>query len=294
MIGVTLLASETVTQFTAPAASCAAPDAAGFGTEAAGPLLFFLVGLLGGAHCLGMCGPLVTTYADRLRETEAVSSAKAGRSSRRDTLTLRAVRQHALWNLGRTVSYALLGGLFGLVGAGLFLSPRVAAGMLGEIHAVSGLLVGVVIIAAGVTFLLGQGTLGASLGARLARGPLGRLQRWLGARVDAWVGDVRIVGLGGAHGLLPCPLLYPAFLYALVQGSPVGGMVSLAALGLGTIPALFLYATVFQSVSLETRMRLHRLLGVAFILLGYIPLQHGLAAIGIPLPHPPIPYYQPL
>ena len=287
MTDVVQLSAETATRFPAPATTCAPPDATGFGAEAAGPVLFFLIGVLGSAHCLGMCGPLVTTYADRFRDT-------ATASRRRDTLTPRAVRQHTLWNLGRTVSYGLLGGLFGLIGAGLFLSPRVAAGVLGEIHAVSGLLVGVVIIAAGLTYLLGRGTLGASLGATLTRGPFGRVQRWLVTRVDAWVGDVRIVGLGGVHGLFPCPLLYPAFLYVLVQGSPVGGLLSLAALGLGTIPALFLYATVFQSVSLETRLRLHRLLGVAFILLGYIPLQHGLAAIGIALPHPPIPYYQPL
>gem|GEM_PF-6123565 len=30
--------------------------------------VFLLIGLFGGAHCLGMCGPLVTTYADRMRE----------------------------------------------------------------------------------------------------------------------------------------------------------------------------------------------------------------------------------
>ena len=29
--------------------------------------LFVLIGLLGGAHCIGMCGPLVTLYASRMR-----------------------------------------------------------------------------------------------------------------------------------------------------------------------------------------------------------------------------------
>jgi hypothetical protein len=60
------------------------------------------------------------------------------------------------------------------------------------------------------------------------------------------------------------------------------------------VPALFLFGTVFGSVSVDTRMRLHRALGVAFVALGYIPLQHGLATLGVPLPHPPIPYYSPL
>ncbi|TKX52501.1 sulfite exporter TauE/SafE family protein, partial [Halorubrum sp. SS7] len=29
-------------------------------------LLFLAIGLLGGAHCIGMCGPLVTVYASRM------------------------------------------------------------------------------------------------------------------------------------------------------------------------------------------------------------------------------------
>jgi len=34
-------------------------------------LLFLVIGLLGGAHCIGMCGPLVTVYAGRMREGRA-------------------------------------------------------------------------------------------------------------------------------------------------------------------------------------------------------------------------------
>jgi len=120
------------------------------------------------------------------------------------------------------------------------------------------------------------------------------VQRRLTARVDAYVGGPRIVALGALHGLLPCPLLYPAFLYAFAQASPVGGAAALAVLGSGTIPSLFVYGTLFSSLSTRSRLRLHRVLGVAFILLGYIPLQHALMLLGIHLPHPPIPYYQPL
>ena len=254
------------------------------GTEVIGPAVFFLIGLLGGAHCLGMCGPLVTTYADRLREDGA----------RRDLVTTRMVRQHALFNLGRAASYAVLGGLFGLLGTLVFVTPQQLTAVVVEVHAWTGLLVGTLIVAMGLHYLAGRGVLGGSVGIPIVGSALGGVQRWLLARVDTWVGDARIAGLGAAHGALPCPLLYPAFLYAFVQGSPVGGVVSLAALGLGTIPSLFLYGTFFGSLSVEMRVRLHRVLGVAFIALGYISIQHGLMAIGIHLPHPPIPYYDPL
>jgi sulfite exporter TauE/SafE len=112
-------------------------------------------------------------------------------------------------------------------------------------------------------------------------------------RVDSWVDDYRIAGLGAIHGFLPCPLLYPVYLYAFVQGSAVGGALALAALGLGTIPAVFLTGTVSSAVDLGGRSHLHRVLGVVFVTLGYIPLQHGLAALGIVLPAIPLPHIQP-
>ncbi|QAU14135.1 sulfite exporter TauE/SafE family protein [Halorubrum sp. BOL3-1] len=259
--------------------------------------VFLLVGLLGGAHCLGMCGPLVSTYADRMRSDAGSGRSDGGRKGTAragggDDLTVRQVRQHALFNLGRTASYTAIGGLFGLAGSLAFVTGRTVTTVADEVHALTGLVVGAVVIAIGVRY---------ALRLELQRIPVpgletasGVVTRRIVPRVDAWVGDWRIVGLGAAHGLLPCPLLYPAFLYAFVQGSALGGATALAALGLGTVPAMFLFGTVFGSVSVDTRMRLHRVLGVVFVVLGYIPLQHGLATLGIPLPHPPIPYYSPL
>jgi sulfite exporter TauE/SafE len=251
-----------------------------YSSEPIGLTVFFLVGLLGGAHCLGMCGPLVTTYADRIRS-----------DSPREELTLYHVRQHGLFNLGRATSYAVLGGLFGLAGSLVFVSGRQVTAVASDVHAVTGLVVGSAIVAIGARYLAGRHA------HEIPVPGAARLSRWINARlvprIDSWVGDARIAGLGAAHGLLPCPLLYPAFLYAFVQGDPFGGMAILAALGVGTIPAVFLTGTVFQSMGRDTRVRLHRVLGLAFIVLGYIPLQHGLLEFGVSLPHPPIPYYQP-
>ncbi|MFO7834493.1 MAG: sulfite exporter TauE/SafE family protein [Halohasta sp.] len=254
--------------------------------------VFFLIGLFGGAHCLGMCGPLVTTYADRM------DGGSKGRSTRGDggqsnRLSVRMVRQHGLFNLGRTLSYTLIGGLFGLAGSLVAVSVGQVSTLLRELNIVVGFTVGLLIMAAGVNYLL-RGQVLSLPGERLF-GPITRaIQRRLTARIDASVDGPGILGLGALHGLLPCPLLYPAFLYAFVQASPAGGAVSLAVLGLGTIPALFIYGTLFQSLSTGTRVRLHRVLGIAFIILGYIPLQHALMLMGLDLPHPPIPFYQPL
>lgn len=261
-------------------ASCE-PAGSLYSSEPLGLGVFFLIGLLGGAHCLGMCGPLVTMYSDSIRTDGG-----------RDHLTLYHVRQHGLFNLGRTASYAVIGGLFGLAGSVVFVNARQVTAVAGDIHAISGLAVGTFIVAVGLRYAAGRHAHEITLPG--TRHVSEALTTHLMPRIDRWAGDSRIAGLGAAHGLLPCPLLYPAFLYAFVQGSPAGGIAALAALGLGTIPAVFLTATVVQSIGPSTRVRIHRVLGVAFVVLGYIPLQHGLAAFGVPLPHPPIPYYQPI
>ncbi|SDR25925.1 sulfite exporter TauE/SafE family protein [Natronobacterium texcoconense] len=248
--------------------------------------VFLLVGLLAGAHCLGMCGPLVTTYADRM--------SKGAESKRRgeNRLSLFEVRQHGLFNLGRAASYAAIGGLFGLLGGLAFTSVDVVSSSGNAVRGAMGILVGIAIIASGLYYLRGQAGLPHGLPV------VGPLFRWLSgllaSRVDRLAGSPGIVGLGAVHGLLPCPIIYPAYMYAFALGDPIRGALSLGILGLGTIPTLFLYGTLLNSIETSTRVRLHRALGLGFILLGYIPLQHGLMLYGIPLPHPPLPFYQPL
>jgi len=244
--------------------------------------VFFAVGLFGGAHCLGMCGPLVTTYADRLQRSSA--------GGREGVLTFYEVRQHGLFNLGRTLSYATIGGVLGLVGGILFDASALVAGIGTAVRGVTGVVVGVAILAVGLQYVLGrQG--GHSV---LGGGMLSRVYGRLTAHIDDRVTGPGIVGLGLVHGLLPCPILYPAFLYAFAGGDPIRGALALGVLGLGTFPTLFLYGTIIQSVSATHRERLHRVLGVAFLVMGWMPLAHALGLFGVAVPHVEVPFYQPL
>lgn len=245
--------------------------------------VFFLIGLLGGAHCLGMCGPLVTMYADRMQADEGTAGRRA------DRLTLYEVRQHALFNLGRTVSYAIIGAVFGLAG-GLLFDASALTQFEQPIRFVTGLVVAAVILLAGVRYLLG------SFGGHsfLGSGAFGWLYARIEGYVDDWATGPGIFGFGLVHGVLPCPLLYPAFLYVFAQGSALGGAVALGLLGIGTFPTLFLYGTIIQSVDATHRARLHRVLGGAFLLMGWMLLSHSLGLVGIDLPHVEVPIYQPL
>jgi len=155
--GVDSLARQTLV----PATATCEPTGTIHSAEPLSLGVFLLVGLLGGAHCLGMCGPLVSTYADRMRSDAAADgnggnggperTARAGGS---DDLTVRQVRQHALFNLGRTASYAAIGGLFGLAGSLAFVTGRTVTTVADDVHALTGLVVGAVVIAIGVRYAL--------------------------------------------------------------------------------------------------------------------------------------------
>ncbi|AFK18659.1 sulfite exporter TauE/SafE family protein [Haloferax mediterranei ATCC 33500] len=258
---------------TPPVLEAATPEAAAF----------LVVGLLAGAHCLGMCGPLVSVYADRLSEQEGTQS-----------LTLRQVRQHALFNVGRALSYAVIGGLFALVGKVFFGAFDSVTAIGSGVRATTGLLVGTVIILTGIGYLVGQSAAMDRFTPAAVTSLFGRISGWATARVDRLVGGPRILGLGAIHGLLPCPIIYPAYLYAFATGAPVRAAALLGLLGLGTIPTLFLYGTLLGHVSARRRATIHRALGAAFLVLGYISLSHGLMLLGVEVPHIHIPFYQPL
>ena len=247
--------------------------------------VFLVVGVLAGAHCLGMCGPLVGLYADRM-------GGSAGRD--RDALSLFEVRQHALFNGGRVIGYAAVGALFGLLGGTLFASIDAVSTAGTGVRATTGVAVGLLVMAGGLAYVL-RGSAGTPhVSIPLVSGAFRRVSGLLTRHVDRLAGSPGIVALGTVHAALPCPIIYPAYLYAFAVGDPVRGGLSLAVLGVGTFPSLFVYGTALGSLSSASRARLHRVLGVAFFAMGYVLLSHGLTLFGLHVPHVNLPYYQPL
>ena len=242
--------------------------------ETTGLVAMAALGLVGSVHCLGMCGPLVSTYAERLDDGGPLSAHE--------------IRQQSLFNVGRATSYTLLGGLFGALG-GLVYDAAGLASLGAVVRGGTGVLVGLFILAVGAGYLTRGRAVDVTRSLPVVGGVFGRVSSALVARLDRLVDGPGMVGLGAMHGLLPCPLLYPAFLYAATTGSAVTGALSLAALGLGTVPLVFAFGTAFGTLSPGRRPTLHRLMGAAFLVLALVPLANGLAAFGIAIPRPPLP-----
>lgn len=242
-------------------------------------VLFFTIGLLGGVHCIGMCGPVVSMY-DGAR-TYSDGGTPTGR-----------FYYHGLFNLGRTVSYALLGGLFGALGNALYLTMDKLLTIANALRGTMGIVLGALIIYHGISTVAGRH------GSVLQKLPIpsiatDTLRDGVSSRIARAANGRDIVGLGLIHGLVPCPMLYAAFVYVFAVGSPIDGIAALTAFGLGTVPAVFLYGTTLGSVDPAQMSRLHRALGCAFVLLGYVLFAHGSMALGIRFPHPELPHYLP-
>ncbi|WP_114238858.1 sulfite exporter TauE/SafE family protein [Dyella sp. C9] len=169
-----------------------------------------LTGVLGGVHCTAMCGGIATGFS--------VWSPKAGWWP---ALQL---------NLGRVLGYTLAGALVGGIGDGvlrLFELTALAAAMR--------VTVGVILVIAALRLLDRGGRLGflARPGARLWRW-LAPWQRRLLPAHTPW----RRLAAGMLWGWMPCGLSTTVLAAAWLQASAVGGALTMAAFGLGTLPLM--------------------------------------------------------
>ena len=177
----------------------------------------FLVGLLGGVHCLTMCGGLV-------------SSLTLGLDPRRGRDPWRMLPLQVGYNLGRVAGYALAGALAGGLGAillqldSLQLAQRALYALAGVVMILLGLYLG-----GWGQHLAHVERLGLRLWRRLA--PLTR--RWLPVRRVQ-----QAVAIGLLWAWIPCGLVYSVLITAVSTGSPGHGAVLMLAFGAGTLPNL--------------------------------------------------------
>src|SRR6266536_115904 len=185
----------------------------------------FVLGLISSLHCVQMCGPIVLSYSIALEQP--------GVQRRTPALLF----GHLAYNGGRILTYAALGAIAGLLGNTISMVGHLAG--VGKGLALVG---GTLMIIVGL-FMFGV------LPASGVFGPLFRTTS-TALRPVAHLLSAPGIGkrflLGLALGLLPCGLVYAAFVRAVATGSPLWGAATMAAFGLGTAGAL-LAVGVFSS-----------------------------------------------
>jgi uncharacterized protein len=176
-------------------------------------LAAFAVGVLGGVHCLGMCGGIVG----------AISVSHAGSAAP-------AWPRLLAYNLGRMGSYVVAGALAGWLGAALLSALPQGQHILELLAAVFLILLGL--------YLGGWW----SVLARLERfgGLLWRRIEPLGRHFIPVRHAGQAFAVGAVWGWLPCGLVYSVLVWTLAAGSAADGALLMAAFALGTLPNLML------------------------------------------------------
>lgn len=172
-----------------------------------------LMGLLGGAHCVAMCGGVVGVLC----------SACPGS-------TTKQVRYWIAYNAGRLGSYAVLGLAFAGLGSLFMGSPALET-------------VRIVLRAAAALCMLFVGLHLMGLPSVMTRleavgAPIWKRLSPLAKRLLPLRSPLHALLLGGLWGLMPCGLLYGALVLAASAETPTMGAATMLAFGAGTLPVM--------------------------------------------------------
>ncbi|MCX6135414.1 MAG: sulfite exporter TauE/SafE family protein [Ignavibacteriales bacterium] len=214
----------------------------------------FVFGFLGSLHCIGMCGPIVLALP---LGTHGMLRYGLGRM---------------LYNFGRVVTYSVMGGVIGLIGAGLSLA----------------------FLQRNVSIIAGTAILLAIIVQRVSRSSLpfppffGTVMLKLQGTIASLLKQDSLLPLfllGMLNGLLPCGFVYLAITTAAVTADVSRGMMFMAGFGLGTIPAMVGFSFFPRLVAPGLRSKISRVLPAFTLFVGVLLIVRGLN-LGIPFISP--------
>lgn len=201
----------------------------------------FVLGFLGGTHCVGMCGGISSAFALQLPPH------------------IKRIYLIILMNIGRMGSYVLIGVLMG------------ALSQIGSFLHYAHVWQQTLFMAAnGLLLLMGlylAGIFNAAARIDIIGKPIWRQLNPLLNRLLPIQSASACVAVGALWGWLPCGLVYNAALYALGSGSAGKGGLYLLAFGLGTLPnllAMGVFATQLKTFLQQKSIRLTAGLLISF------------------------------
>ena len=220
--------------------------------------LIAALGFLGSfGHCVGMCGPLTVAFSLS--------------SQTKNTNWWQQSKFHVLLNLGRMLSYSLVGAAIGALGS-VLLEGGQLAGVGSELRSWITIITGLMLILFGIRqinpdflpkipFL--HPLLQSNLHNRLSAGM---------SKLSSQTGWYTPALLGMTWGLMPCGFLYAAQIKAAQTGNMWMGAATMLAFGLGTFPMMLGVGVSASLVSKDRRSQLFRLGGWVTLTIGVITL----------------------
>ncbi|HCY44844.1 MAG TPA: hypothetical protein DHU33_05410 [Firmicutes bacterium] len=201
--------------------------------------MLFLTGLLTSIHCVSMCGAI-----------NLIAILNQNSQNR--------FERPLKYNLGRLISYTILGGI---------------AGLLGSILTINNIISGIIITLAGLAmFVMSLEMLG------LFRIP--RIKFLTPKHKKS--SNPFLIGL--LNGLMPCGPLQAMQLYALSTSSMIKGALSMFLFGLGTMPLMLLTGVIFTNLKGKNKILINNIASVLILVLSLLMLNRGLVALNINIP----------
>lgn len=208
----------------------------------------FVTGLLTSVHCIAMCGGI--------NLSQSVGADGAEKNNLRTPL---------LYNLGRVISYTVIGGVVGGIGSVLFLSETVKA---------------ILLSLAAVGMLL----MGLSMLGWLPWWLTPRMPRFLTMKIGKKSAGKGPLVVGLLNGFMPCGPLQAMQLYALATGSILTGALSMFLFSLGTVPLMLGAGALFSTLKGKFAFVIQRVSAVLVVFFAVVMATNALSLFGVRAP----------
>ncbi|MBU3979663.1 sulfite exporter TauE/SafE family protein [Patescibacteria group bacterium] len=221
----------------------------------------FLIGLTAGvSSCMAIVGGLVLGASARFAEKHPLAS------------TLQKFKPHIFFNLGRIISYFILGGAIGYLGSFLQLSTS---------------FLGLLTIAVGlIMLLLGVQLIEIVPGLNKVKLTMPKhISRLLGIQQKSTkeYSHMNSAVMGSLTFFLPCGFTQAMQLYAISTGNPLIGAITMGTFAIGTAPGLLGIGGLTSVVKGAFARHFFRFAGIVVILLAFFNISNGFNLTGFNL-----------
>lgn len=213
--------------------------------------MLFVIGLITSIHCIAMCGGI------NLSQTlQKDTSAEVSRAMFRNTLE---------YNTGRVISYTVIGGVLGGIGAlaGIGSSLQTSTFFQGMLK----LLAGIIMVVMGVNML------GIFTGLRKLRIHIPKFGKNVKLKSGRKPRTPFFVGL--CNGFMPCGPLQSMQVVALASGSPLAGALSMFCFSLGTVPLMLGFGSAVSMLGKRFTRQVLKVGAILVVVMGLSMMAQG-------------------
>ena len=198
--------------------------------------MLFVTGLLTSVHCLSMCGAIHLIAIMDLKQKN--------------------YKRTILYNLGRVISYTIIGGIVGGIGGIISFHPIVR---------------GIIILLAAIVMLFMSLQMIGIIDFKI---PILLKISYSSHNKHAFI-------IGLLNGLMPCGPLHAMQVYALSTGSVWLGALSMFLFSLGTVPLMLFIGFFYQYLRGRGKFILQKIASVLLLILSLVMLHRGLLSFGV-------------